>query len=374
MSRTVAVLNTGSSSVKAALFDLAGEEPEALERIVRPVESPEAVPRVVRDALAGLERSPDALGHRLVHGGRQFLAPTLLSGHVEETLESLVPLAPLHLGPALAAIREARRIYPRVPAVAVFDTTFHAGRPPDSMHYALPRELTRRFGFRRYGFHGLAHRSLAEQLAAGEGLDRGAVSAVTLQLGAGCSACAVRDGRSIETSMGHTPLEGLVMTTRSGDVDPAIVIELARAGLSPDRIERELTQRSGVLGLAGRGDMRDVVTAAAAGDAAARLALEVFCRRIVLTVGGYFTLLGGAAPLVFGGGIGANSPEIRAQVAGGLAAWNMALDPERNGSATPGRISADGTTPVYAFETDEERVIARAVATFLESGNASPSS
>lgn len=229
------------------------------------------------------------------------------------------------------------------------------------MHYALPREWHERFGFRRYGFHGIAHASLAQSYAEAGSLRMEDVSAVTLQLGAGCSACAIRNGRSIETSMGYTPLEGLVMSTRSGNIDPAIVLELVRAGMRVDEIDEQLNRRSGLLGLAGTGDMREVLAADIRGEKDARLALKLFIHRLVMTIGGYLTLLGGEGAIVFGGGIGENAPDVRAGIAQGLKAWNVALDPAQNLANRPGRISREQSRPVYVFETREEAMIANQI-------------
>ena len=280
---------------------------------------------------------------------------------VEEKLEELLPLAPLHNAPALKAMRIAREVFPNVPFVAAFDTAFHVRRPRESLRYALPAEWDEEFRFRRYGFHGLAHESLARALAGAEGIAFDDVFAVTLQLGAGCSACAIRNGRSIETSMGYTPLEGLVMATRCGNIDPDIVLRLVRAGLTPDEIEERLNRRSGLRGLAGTGDMREVLAGDVRGDRDARLALKVFLHRLVKEVGAYLTLLEGDGAIVFGGGIGSNSPEVRAGVAAGLGAWNVALEPALNLANGPGRISKKGTRSVYVFETAEERLIAESM-------------
>ncbi len=366
MSLRVAVMNAGSSTLKLALLDVTERGTREVQRIVRTLGPEEGLAEAACNALGQLESAPDAFGHRLVHGGADFVEPTLLTDRVVARLEKLAPLAPLHTAHALAAIREAARAHPGRPAVAVFDTAYHAHRPPESMHYALPRDVVDKFGMRRYGFHGIAHASLVEALADAEGIGVNDVSGVTLQLGAGCSACAVRHGRSFETSMGLTPLEGLVMMTRSGNIDPAIVLQLIRAGYDAERIEQDLTTRSGLYGISGIADMRQLLAADADGKPEAKLALDVFCHSIVATVGAYFTLLGEARALVFGGGIGANAPQIRARVAERLGAWNVVLDPEVNQRNDQGQISVDGSTPVFALGTDEERVIAREVAGFLE--------
>jgi acetate kinase len=361
MTRRIAVVNTGSATLKLAVFD-AGDE-GVVERSSRTAEwqSADDMEATIERALRGVDE-PDMLGHRVVHGGAQFSQPVRIDREVERALEDLVSLAPLHNAPALAAIRIARNSFPDTPHAAVFDTAFHAKRPKESMLYALPRRWNEEFGFRRYGFHGIAHASLAQSYAEAAELPLNDVHAVTLQLGAGCSACAIRNGRSIETSMGYTPLEGLVMATRSGDVDPAVVLTLARAGCSPDEIDEELNRRSGLLGLAGTADMRELLKGDVRGEREAKLALKLFLHRLIMTVGAYLTLLGGDGAIVFGGGIGEHSPDVRAGVARGLTAWNVALDPALNLQNRPGRISREHSRPVYVFETREELMIARDLA------------
>ncbi len=367
--KRVTVVNAGSSTLKLSSLEAAGGRSRRLGQVELEWRSDgsRAIAEVLVEGLERLGPAPDGFGHRVVHGGPDLVAPTVVTDAVEASLTALIPLAPLHNAPAVAALGEVRRRYPEVPNVAVFDTAFHANRPAVSMRYPLPPELTRALMLKRYGFHGIAHQSLVEGLAEAEAIPVERVNAVTLQLGAGCSACAVAAGRSLETSMGYTPLEGLVMATRCGSLDPAIVLRLLDAGYSADEIELQLTRRSGLTGLCGEGDMRKVLAAAAAAKAAgdgaadAELALALFCHRIVLTVGGYFTLLGGEGALAFGGGIGSNAPEVRERVVRGLAAWNVALDPEANRCNAPGRISAPGSRPVYLLRTDEERVIGRAV-------------
>lgn len=360
------MVNAGASTLKLALLEVSGASVRSVARLTREWRPEDRPGKVLEDAMAELPAEPDAFGHRVVHGGEHLVGPTTLSAEVERTLEALVPLAPLHNAPALAAIRAVAQRFGHLPGVAVFDTAFHAGRAPASFRYALPDELVDEFAIRRYGFHGIAHASLVEGCAAAQQIDTAAVSAVTLQLGAGCSACAVRRGSSVETSMGFTPLEGLVMATRCGSIDPAIVLRLVRAGYDADWIEEQLTGHAGLAALAGESDMRKVLAAAGRGDSRARLAMDVFCRRIVMTVGAYLTLLDGDGAIVFGGGIGANAPEIRARVAEGLLAWNVVLDDERNRRNEPGRISTASSRAVFALTTDEETIIAREVAEHLE--------
>jgi acetate kinase len=361
MRRRIVTVNTGASTLKLAALEVDGDEVREIRRLEQGWDPAEQAEGAVQAALDQLATQPDAIGHRVVHGGSDFVEPVTLTAEIEQRLDALVPLAPLHNGPALEAIRAVRKLHAELPSVAVFDTAFHAHRPAVSMRYALPGELVEELGFRRYGFHGLAHESLVEALAESRRVSATEIDAVTLQLGAGCSACAVRKGRSVETSMGYTPLEGLVMATRSGDIDPAIVVRLVRAGFDADRIEDELTRRSGLNALSGFSDMREILAAESRGDDGARFALELFCHRIVLTVGAYFTLLGGNAVLVFGGGIGAHSPQIRERIARGLEVWKVVLDAKRNARNMPGLISMKGSRAVYALRTNEEAVIARAV-------------
>ena len=284
---------------------------------------------------------------------------------MESVIEELTDLAPAHNPAALEGIRAARQVYPELPEVGVFDTTFHFGRDPESRLYALPDDVVEDGGYVRYGFHGIAHASLVESLAGARGTERERVDAVTLQLGSGCSACAVRGGESVETSMGYTPDEGLMMATRSGDVGPGVMVELFRDGRTADEVEALLNERSGLLGVGGSADMRELLEREERGDGRAALAIRMFVRRVVERVGAYWTLLEGRGALVFGGGIGTNSPEIRRRVAAGLGAWDVRLDRDRNRANEPGRVSEEGSRPVYAFRTDEARLIAREAASVL---------
>lgn len=364
-SSRIVVLNAGTATLKVAAFALrSGEILEVQRADCEWSERTDAF-ALVRDALDNVDGPIDAVGHRVVHGGNAFTATVQIDETVEQTLEELLPLAPLHNSRALESIRAARRALPGVPSFAVFDTAFHANRPRASLSYALSKEVVAALKLRRYGFHGIAHAALLEALAAAEGREIRETSAVTLQLGSGCSACAISNGHSVETSMGYTPLEGLVMATRCGNIDPAIVLQMARAGYSIDEIDAELNRRSGLLALSGSKDMREIVSAEARGDDTARLAIEVFVHRIVLTVGAYFTLLEGRGALVFGGGIGSHSPGIRARVAAALRAWDVDLDPSLNAASAPGRISPPAARAVYLFRTNEEQLIAREVGQLL---------
>lgn len=361
----IAVVNAGAATLKLAVLDVSDDGVREEQRTERSWEGDGNPGATVAAAIASLDGEVDGIGHRVVHGGAAFSDPVRVDAAVEAGIERLTPLAPLHNALALEGIRAARRARPGVANVAVFDTAFHAHRAAESMAYALPDEAVRRFGLRRYGFHGIAHRALVEALATALGRAAADVTAVTLQLGAGCSACAVDNGRSVETSMGFTPLEGLVMATRCGDIDPAIVLQMARAGCGFDEIEDLLTRQSGLKGLAGSADMREVLAAEGRGDAGAQLALRVFVRRIVLTVGAYFTLLGGRGALVFGGGIGARSAAIRSRICAGLAPWNVAIDDTRNEAGEPGRISREDSRGVFVLQASEEHLIAREVVRLL---------
>jgi acetate kinase len=353
----VLVFNAGTATLKVALVEVGSTTSRVLQReeVAWPDHTSAAV--LVDELLARFESAADLHAHRVVHGARQLVETVRADTQVEATIESLVSLAPLHNARSLDVMRRLRERRPEIPAYAAFDTAFHRSMPESAARYALPEELAERFGFRRYGFHGLAHASLVRAAAQVLGLPSAAVTAVTLQLGSGCSACAVRHGESVETSMGYSPLEGLVMATRCGDLDPAVVIALARAGLDPDRIEAMLNRESGLLGIAGESDMRKVLAAARQGEATAELALDMFVRRLVSTIGAYLTQLNGEGALVFGGGIGSRSAQIRSRVAGALSCWGVQLDPDRNREGN-GLVSMPGSRPVLALETDEESLIA----------------
>ncbi|MGH3086673.1 MAG: acetate/propionate family kinase [Rubrobacteraceae bacterium] len=308
---------------------------------------------------------PDAVGHRIVHGGRHFDEPALIDAEVMEVIESLVELAPLHNGPSLATIRAARTLLgPSVPMVAVFDTAFHSAMPEHASRYAIPQWLSRKHHVRRYGFHGTAHRYMTERYSAivGEPVEK--TKLVTLQLGNGCSAAAVRGGRSVDTSMGFTPLEGLMMGTRCGDLDPSLVGFLAdRENASVAKVEDWLNKQSGLLGVSGVSrDMKDLLEAEVRGDKRASLAVEMFCHRARKYVGSYLSVLGGADAVVFGGGIGENAPEIRARVCDRMGWCGLEIDTGRNVRAVgvDSRISADNSKiRAYVIAVDEETMIAQ---------------
>lgn len=308
-----------------------------------------------------------AVGHRVVHGGEQFRSSVLVDDQVLTTLEDLIPLAPLHNPYNLQGMRAVRSVLGSgVPQVAVFDTAFHASLPEHAYLYAIPYSLYRRHKLRRYGFHGTSHRYVAWRYRAILGIPKEEVKIVTLHLGNGCSACAIDGGLSVDTSMGYTPLEGLVMGTRSGDLDPALLdVIAAKEGMSPSEVERLLNSQSGLLGISGlTHDMRDLLAEIDEhDDRRARLAVEVFCYRARKYIGAYVAAMGGADAVVFTGGIGANAPRIRAAIAEGLDWMGMVLDEEANARAVDGRSGRitreDARLAAWAIPTDEELLIAR---------------
>lgn len=314
--------------------------------------------------LVGSE-GPAAVGHRIVHGADRFAGPVLIDDGVMSTIEGLTDLAPLHNGPSLTAIWAARQeLGFSVPMVAVFDTAFHRTMPEHAARYAIPEELAEKHGIRRYGFHGTAHRYMMERYAAITGADLENVRLVTLQLGNGCSATAIKNGRSVDTSMGFTPLEGLVMGTRSGNVDPSLASFIARQEeVEVAEVEGWLNKRSGLLGVSGISqDMRQLLEAEARGDARAALAIEMFCHRARSYLGSYLAVLGGADAVVFGGGIGENAPQIRDRICADMDWCGLDLDRELNAETvkSEGRISTEESrVHAYVVSVDEEMMISQ---------------
>jgi acetate kinase len=305
------------------------------------------------------------LGHRVVHGGDRFTESTLIDDQVLEAIEAVSELAPLHNDPALQAIYAAKEeLGAKIPMVAVFDTAFHSTLPKKASCYAIRQDLAERYGIRRYGFHGIAHRYMTERfcLITARPLER--TKLITLQLGNGCSAAAVEGGKSIETTMGFTPLEGLMMGTRSGDLDPSLPGFLARhEGVEIEEVEHWLNTGSGLLGVSGRSrDMRDLLKAAQVGDARADLAVEMFCYRVRKSIGAYLAVLDGAHAVIFGGGIGENAAEIRSRICAGMDWCGLRLDEDRNAKAVGSeeRISTENSRlHAYVIPVDETLMIAR---------------
>ena len=384
----VLVINCGSSSIKFQLYAMPVEDVLArglVERIgeetgrlqLTDAAGSRAVEQPIADHAAGLDlvlrelqaggvdlEAIGAVGHRVVHAGEAFAETVRITADVEAALEAYVPLAPLHNPANLLGIQVARAALPGALQVGVFDTAFHQTMPEVAYTYALPRSLYQDHGVRRYGFHGTSHRFVT--LRAAEVLRRpvGEVNLITCHLGNGASMAAVRGGRSVDTTMGLTPLEGLVMGTRSGDIDPALPTFLQRTlGLDPDGVDRLLNKESGLKGLSGLGnDVRVLEEAAASGHAGAQLALDVTAYRLRKTIGAYTAVLGRVDALVFTAGIGENSARMRETALAGLEPLGYRLDPERNASVR-GREAdlthPDGRVRILVVPTDEELMIAR---------------
>ncbi|HKS30022.1 MAG TPA: acetate kinase [Pyrinomonadaceae bacterium] len=351
----------------------AGREPERLTAQLRDVRA--AVEFIIRWACSeasGINEIQSvadihAVGHRVVHGGERFTHSVLITDDVLRGIKDCIDLAPLHNPANIKGIVAAREVLGAgLPQAAVFDTAFHQSLPERAFLYALPYQFYRRHRIRRYGFHGTSHRYVAYRYRQIRGIAREETNVITLHLGNGCSAAAIKGGDSIDTSMGLTPLEGLVMGTRSGDIDPAIVdFVSAKEGLSPQEVETLLNKQSGLIGISGlTNDMRELLAEASENnDRRARLAIEIFCYRAKKYVGSYLAAMGGADALVFTGGIGENSPEVRALICEGLEWLGIELDEERNSAHTLGRegvVSREGSRlAAYVIPTDEELLIAR---------------
>ncbi len=390
----VLVINSGSSSVKYKVFDMKDVSMLAsghMERIGEPgtrfryrwqkerrrfEERVDAQP--VSDHAQGLEKilavmsesdlikNPEelsAIGHRVVHGGEVFREPVVIDNGVVEKIREMIPLAPLHNPANLIGIEAARQICGGVPQVAVFDTAFHQSLPFHAFHYAIPRELYTAHRIRRYGFHGTSHAYVAGEAAAYLGRSAESLNLITLHLGNGASVTAIQGGRSIETSMGMTPLEGLIMGSRCGDLDPAIVFYLKRTLKQSDEdIERILYSESGLRGICGTNDMREIERRAGKGDRLAQLAIDMYCYRIRKYIGAYTAVLGIVHAVVFTGGIGENSPLIRRGSCEGLDGFGIMIDDEKNRAPRAGPCEIhkkSGEVKVLVIPTNEELEIAR---------------
>lgn len=311
----------------------------------------------------------EGIGHRVVHGGELFREPAVINPEVLRGIREMVPLAPLHNPPNLATIEGCLRRFPQTPQVAVFDTAFHQTMPPEAFRYAVPEEFYALHHVRRYGFHGTSHRFVAQAAADHLGRSLRSINLITLHLGNGASAAAIQHGQCVDTSMGLTPLEGLIMGTRCGDLDPAVVFHLLRTtGMAPEELEAQLNQQSGLKGLCGTNDMREIIEQNQAGDARAELAVAMFCYRIKKYIGAYVAVLGGLDALVFTGGIGERAPLIRELACRGLEILGLAVDPAKNGGAAAGvaEIQTDRSrVKVLVIPTNEELEIARQTAQAL---------
>jgi len=357
----VLVANAGSSSLKLSLLD---EDDRTLEAGELDAPGPQIDPGPLRDALAGALGEADAVGHRIVHGGERFHAPVRLDPAVTAELWALVELAPLHEPKALAALEAISAVLAGLPAVACFDTAFHATLPPAASTYALPRAWRERFALRRYGFHGLSHAWVARRAPAMLERDGANLRIVSCHLGAGASLCAIAGGRSVDTTMGFTPLEGLVMATRSGSVDPGLLMWLLEPGrLSLHELAQALEHESGLLGLAGSADMREVLEHAQHGEQAASLALEVYLHRLRAAIAAMAASLDGLDALVFTGGVGEHAPAVRELAAGGLGFLGVAIDPRLNlAAAGDAEISSpDASVRTLVISAREDLEIARSV-------------
>jgi acetate kinase len=354
----VLVVNAGSSSVKLRLLD--GHD--AIEQSADLAAGPDGFDTNELAAVLKQWPTPDMVGHRVVHGGRIFTGPVVITEAVRGQLQNLIDLAPLHQPKSLAALDAVTRLLPSIIAVASFDTAFHATIPAAAATYAIPREWREKYGVRRYGFHGLSHAYTSRRAAQMLGQPVESLRIVTCHLGAGASLAAVLTGLSVDTTMGFTPLEGLVMATRSGTVDPGLVLWLEEhEGLAPHEVATALEQRSGLLALAGSSDMREVQTWSDSGDLDAKLAIDVYVHRLVAGIGAMTAATGGLDALVFTGGVGENSPQIRHRAADQLAFLGVALDAERN--RRPGGdtdISAgDPSCRTFVITAREDLQIAR---------------
>lgn len=387
----ILVINSGSSSIKYKCFDMpertvlasglcerigeprgtlthrAGDRSDVTERAFpdHAAALQEVLARLTGDG-GVLERPEmlDGVGHRLVHGGEEYSESVLVDDDVVDAVRRNIPLAPLHNPANLLGLEVGRKLLPGVPQAGVFDTAFHQHMPPSAYVYALPYEWYREHRIRRYGFHGTSHAYVARRAAVMLGRPPEELRIITCHLGNGASMAAVRGGRSVDTTMGFTPLEGLVMGTRPGDFDPAIVLFLQESlGMTAQEVGRCLNKRSGLLGLSGRtNDMREIEEAAAQGDERAGLALDVYCYRVRKTIGAYTAVLGGADALVFTAGVGENSAAVRVRCVEGLGALGFAIDPARNASAARGKeadvSAADSRARILVIPTDEEAAIA----------------
>jgi len=388
----ILVLNCGSSSVKYQLFDMkdeavlakglvervglensaithqpAGKEKVVISRRVKDhSEGIKAVLELLTDPQVGVIKDMkeiSAVGHRVVHGGEKFSDSVLITPEVIKALEDCIELAPLHNPPNILGINACRELMPQVPQVGVFDTAFHQTMPPMAFLYGLPYEAYEKHRIRRYGFHGTSHKYVSQMAAKLMGQDVTDLRIITCHLGNGASIAAIKFGKSIDTSMGFTPLEGLVMGTRCGEIDPAITpFLMKKEGMTPEQIDTYLNKKSGVLGISGvSSDFRDIEAAAAQGNFRAGLALDIFAYKVRKYIGGYVAAMGGVDAIVFTAGLGENSPSMRDKICQGLEYLGTRIDPERNNvRGKMQEISVPGAkVKIFVIPTNEELVIAR---------------
>lgn len=384
----ILVINSGSSSLKYQLRELHDDGTDTadpiqasglIERIgvtgsevQNHTQALDVVAKELDDVLDG--RTIDATGHRVVHGGERFNAPALVNPEVIRAIDRLAPLAPLHNPPAAEGLRAIREVWPDMPQVVIFDTSFHQTMPQQAWRYAIPDTWYTDHGIRRYGFHGTSHDLVTGKTAALLGVQRAEFNGMILHLGNGASATAIKRGRSVDTTMGYTPLAGLVMGTRSGDVDPSIVTHLITShGYDAEEVDRVLNHESGLLGLTGHADMRQVLEAADAGHRDSRMALDVASYRLAKYIGGYHVAIGGAQAIAFTAGIGENSPPFRARVLDRLEVLGVEYDHALNmaRSVEPRLISTeDSSMAVAVVPTDEEMAIAQQTFNLVDASEA----
>jgi acetate kinase len=364
--KPILVINSGSSSLKYQVIDVDSDQ-SLLSGTIERVESHEAAFSKMLEKLQESQIAPVALAHRVVHGGDRFAEPVVITAEVEKTIEDLIPLAPLHNPGNLAGIRAGERAFPNLKQVAVFDTAFHQSMPEGSYRYAIDLSLAKRLGVRKYGFHGTSHSYVSRKAAAFLGIEPASFNAVVLHLGNGASVCAVKNGKSFDTSMGLTPLAGLVMGSRSGDIDPAVIFYLIREGkLSVEQVDELLNKKSGLLGLSGVSDFRDLDAKSNSGDQAAQLAIKVFVERARQYLGGYVARLGKVDAIIFTGGIGENNAGVRQLICADLEAFGISLATSSNQEQSKQtRKISDGTIAVLVVPTNEELEIATQAARLI---------
>ncbi len=364
--KPILVINSGSSSLKYQVIDVDSDQ-SLLSGTIERVESHETAFSQMLEKLKESKITPVALAHRVVHGGDKFSKPAVINKEVENAIEELIPLAPLHNPGNLAGIKGGEKAFPDLPQVAVFDTAFHQSMPESSYRYAIDMDLAKKLGVRKYGFHGTSHSYVSRKAAEHLGIELANFNAVVMHLGNGASVCAVKNGASFDTSMGLTPLAGLVMGSRSGDIDPAVIFYLIREGkLSVDEVDELLNKKSGLLGISGVSDFRDLDSKANSGDQAAQLAIEVFVERARQYLGGYLARLGRIDAVIFTGGIGENNAGVREKICSNMQTIGISLASASNKEQSREiRKISDGKVAVLVVPTNEELEIATQAAKLI---------